>query len=135
MTIKRVISDKVREPAPKTWSNCLVSGNQFFVSGMTAHDLDGGVAGGKDMYSQSRTAFEKIRALVEAAGARMDDIVKLTIFVTDISKRKEVWRAREEFFSDVFPACSLIGINALATPELQVEIEAMGFINASQAGG
>jgi len=132
MTIKRVISSKVKEPAPKTWSNCLVSGNQFFVSGMTAHDLDGKVSGGKDMYSQSRTSFGKIQAMVEEAGATMNDIVKLTIFVTDIGERKEVWRAREEFFSGDFPACSLIGISALATPELKVEIEATGFIGASR---
>ncbi|MEQ1954922.1 RidA family protein [Mesorhizobium sp. CN2-181] len=134
MTIKRIISDKVKEAPPKTWSNCLVVGDQFFVSGMTAHDLDGNVAGGKDMYSQSRQTFLKIQALVEAAGARMNDIVKMTIFVTDISERKEVWRAREEFFTGNFPACSLIGISALATPELKVEIEATGFINASDAG-
>lgn len=134
MAIKRVISSKVKEAPPKTWSNCLVTGDQFFVSGMTAHDLEGNVAGGKDMYSQSRQVFEKIQALVEAAGATMNDIVKMTIFVTNISERKEVWRAREEFFTGNFPACSLIGISALATPELKVEIEATGFINASKTG-
>ncbi|MGE0503409.1 MAG: RidA family protein [Rhizobiaceae bacterium] len=133
MAITRITSNKVKEPPAKTWSNCLVVGNQFFVSGMTAHDLEGNVAGEKDMYSQSRQAFEKIQALVEEAGACMDDIVKLTIFVTDIGERKEVWRARAEFFSENFPACSLIGINALATPELKVEIEATGFINATRS--
>lgn len=132
MAIKNITTDKVKAAPPKTWSNCLVYGNQFFVSGMTAHDLQGNVDGGKDMYSQSKQTFTKIQALVEAAGASMADIVKLTIFVTDISERKEVWRAREEFFSGNFPACSLIGINALATPELKVEIEATGFIGASK---
>jgi 2-iminobutanoate/2-iminopropanoate deaminase len=129
--IKRVVSERVKEPAPKTWSNCLVVGNQVFVSGMTAHDLEGNVTGGKDMYSQARQAFDKIRALMESAGGSMSDIVKLTIFVTDISERKEVWRAREEYFSGNFPACSLIGISALATPELKVEIEAVGILRAS----
>lgn len=133
MTITRITSDKAKEPAAGTWSNCLVYGNQFFVSGMTAHDLEGNVSGGKDMYSQTRSTFAKIQGLVEAAGADMNDITKLTIFVTDISERKEVWRARQEFFSGNFPACSLIGINELATPELKVEIEATGFIGASKA--
>jgi enamine deaminase RidA (YjgF/YER057c/UK114 family) len=131
MEIKRIVSDKVKEPAPKTWSNCLVVGNQVFVSGMTAHDLSGNVVGGKDMYSQARQTFDRIRALMEAAGGSMSNIVKLTIFVTDISERKEVWRAREEYFSGNFPACSLIGITALATPELKVEIEAVGILGAS----
>lgn len=128
MEIQRVSSDKVKEPAPKTWSNCLVVGNQVFVSGMTAHDLEGNVVGGKDMYSQARQTFDKIKALMEAAGGSMSNIVKLTIFVTDISERKDVWRAREEYFSGNFPACSLIGITALATPELKVEIEAVGIL-------
>jgi enamine deaminase RidA (YjgF/YER057c/UK114 family) len=131
MEIKRIVSEQVKEPAPKTWSNCLVVGNHVFVSGMTAHDLEGNVVGGKDMYSQARQAFDKIRALMEAAGASMSNIVKLTIFVTDISERKEVWRAREEYFSGNFPACSLIGISALATPELKVEIEAVGILGTS----
>lgn len=133
MAIKNIVSDKVKAAPPRTWSNCLVVGDQFFVSGMTAHDGNGNIPGGKDMYSQSRQTFQKIQDLVEAAGAKMSDIVKLNIFVTDITERKEVWRAREEFFTGDFPACSLIGISALATPELKVEIEATGFINASAA--
>lgn len=59
----------------------------------------------------------------------MKDIVKLTIFVTDIHERQEVWRARAEFFSGDFPCSSLIGISGLATPELKVEIEAIGVLN------
>lgn len=129
MKITRVSSEQVKEPAPRTWSNCLVVGNQVFISGMTAHDLEGNVAGGKDMYSQACQTFSKIRALIEAAGGTTRNIVKMTIFVTDISERKEVWRAREEFFSGDFPACSLIGITALATPELKVEIEAIGVLD------
>lgn len=131
MKIQRVISEHVKEPAPKTWSNCLVVDKQVFISGMTAHDLEGNVAGGKDMYSQSCRTFDKIKALIEAAGGSMNDIVKMTIFVTDISERREVWRARENYFAGNFPACSLIGITALATPELKVEIEAVGFLGAS----
>jgi enamine deaminase RidA (YjgF/YER057c/UK114 family) len=131
MEIQRVTSDKVREPAPKTWSNCLVIGNQVFVSGMTAHDLEGNVAGGKDMYSQACQAFEKMKALMEAAGGSMANVVKLTIFVTDISERKEVWRARENYFTGNFPACSLLGISALATPELKVEIEGIGILGTT----
>jgi enamine deaminase RidA (YjgF/YER057c/UK114 family) len=98
---------------------------------MTAHDLEGNVVGGKDMYSQSRQSLGKIRNLVEAAGGKMDDIVKLNIFVTDISERKEVWRARSEFFSGDFPCSTLVEVKGLATPELKVEIEAVGFIGAS----
>lgn len=131
MPKRRVVSPRVKEPAAKTWSNCMAVGDHVFISGMTAHDLEGNVVGGDDMYSQARQSFDKIQALMEAAGGVMDDIVKMTIFVTDISARKEVWRAREHYFAGDFPSCSLIGISALATPELRVEIEAMAILGAS----
>ncbi|WP_421883169.1 RidA family protein [Pacificispira sp.] len=130
MKMQRILSDKVKEPKPGTWSNCKRVGDQFFVSGMTAHDLAGNVMGEKDMYSQTKRTFEKIQGMVEAAGGKMNDIAKLTIFVTDITEREEVWKARAEFFTGDFPCCSLIGIKELATPELKVEIEAVGFIGA-----
>jgi hypothetical protein len=67
-------------------------------------------------------------AAVEAAGGTMDNVAKLTIFVTDISKNVEVWRARKEFFSGDFPAASLVEVSALATPEILVEIEAVAVL-------
>lgn len=84
------------------------------------------------MYDQARRTFQKIHDLVEAAGAGMDDIAVLTIFVTDINRREEVWRARKEFFTGDFPCCTLVQVSALATPALTVEINAMGFIGAGQ---
>jgi enamine deaminase RidA (YjgF/YER057c/UK114 family) len=130
MKMQTVKTPKVREPKPQTWTNAKVCGNQFFVSGMTAHDLEGNVQGDGAMYDQSRRTFQKIRDLVEAAGAKMDDIVQLNIFVTDIKAREDVWRARKEFFTGDFPCCTLVEVSALATPALSVEINATGFIGA-----
>jgi enamine deaminase RidA (YjgF/YER057c/UK114 family) len=84
------------------------------------------------MYDQAMRTFGKIRHLAEAAGAKMDDIVRLDIYVTDISQRKEVWRAREQFFSGDFPCSTLVEVKALALPALLVEINATGFIGASR---
>jgi enamine deaminase RidA (YjgF/YER057c/UK114 family) len=131
MAMKRVVSPTVREPKPKTWSNCKIVGNQVFISGMTAHDLEGRAVGGDSMYAQSMETFRKIRDLMVAAGGTMDDIVKVNIFVTDIREREEVWRARAEYFSGDFPCSTLVEVSGLATPALKVEIEAVGFIGAS----
>lgn len=131
MKLQTVRSPKVKEPKPQTWSNAKVYGNQFFIAGLTAHDGAGNVEGDGTMYDQSRRTFQKIHDLVEAAGAKMDDIAVLTIFVTDIKRREEVWRARKEFFSGDFPCCTLVEVSALATPALTVEINAMGFVGAS----
>ena len=130
MKMKTLHSPQVSEPAPRTWSNAKLVGNQFFVSGMTAHDGQGRIAGDASMHGQARTTFNKIRGMVEAAGAKMDDIVEMTIYVTDISQRKEVWRAREQFFSGDFPCSTLVEVKALAIPALLVEINATGFIGA-----
>lgn len=131
MKMKTLHSPSVKEPAPRTWSNAKVCGNQFFVSGMTAHDGAGKVEGGKGMYAQSMQTFRKIQGMVEAAGAKMDDIIQLNIFVTDIDQRIEVWRARKEFFTGDYPCSTLVEVSALATPELLVEINCSGFIGAS----
>ena len=125
--IKRAVSPHVPEPAPGTWSNCLVIGNVAYLAGMTARGAD--LA---DEYSQAKAIFTKIQHLVEAAGGSMADIVKVTIFVTDISQREKVWQARREFFTGDFPASTLVQVAALADPSLKIEIEAVAHIGASK---
>lgn len=126
----RIISDRVREPPPGTWSNCLVVGNQVFIAGMTARSDDFDTIIHGDVYEQARVIFTKIKTLMEAAGGTMADVVKVNIFVTDIARREDVWRARREFFAGDFPVSTLVEVSALALPEMEVEVEAVGFIGA-----
>ena len=130
--IHRAISPLVPEPPEGTWSNCLVVSGVAYVAGMTAWGRDRIAVDGDDEYEQAHAIFAKIRALLEAAGGTMADVVKVTIFVTDISKREEVWRARREFFSGDFPASTLVQAAALAHPALKVEIEAVAHIGAGK---
>ncbi|MBA0050656.1 RidA family protein [Streptomyces sp. AJS327] len=132
MKKQRIQSAAVREPADGMWSNCLRVDGQIFVSGMTARGDDGETVLGDTAYEQARTVFQKIRDLVEAADAAMDDVVKMTIFVTDMSDNHLVWKARREFFTGDFPACSLVEVAALAKPELLVEIEAVAVAGCSR---
>jgi 2-iminobutanoate/2-iminopropanoate deaminase len=125
--IRRVTSPHVTEPAAGTWSNCLVAGGIAYIAGMVARGSDGRVVAG-DEYEQAKLIFTKIKNLVEAAGGTMADVVKVTIFVTDIGQRDKVWRARREFFTGDFPASTLVQIAALAEPSLKVEIEAIAHI-------
>ena len=124
-SIVRATSPKVPEPQPGTWSNCLVVGGVAYLAGMTAR-------GEGDEYTQAKAIFTKIRHLVEAAGGGMADIVKVTIFVTDIKQREKVWQARREFFTGNFPASTLVQVAALADPSLKVEINAVAHIGASK---
>ena len=127
--ITRVESPQVPEPQPGTWSNCLVVNGVAYVAGMIASDKDGNVIG-ENEYEQAKVIFAKIRHLVEAAGGAMADVVKVTIFVTDIKQREQVWRARREVFTGNFPASTLVQVAALATPPVKVEIEAVAYLGA-----
>src|SRR5208282_6299001 len=130
-SIVRATSPEVADPPAGTWSNCLVVDGVAYVAGMTARgSSQSGTVG--DEYAQAKEIFGKIRHLVEAAGGSMADVVKVTIFVTDIKQREEVWRARREFFTGNFPASTLVQVAALATPALKVEIEAIAHIGASR---
>lgn len=129
MKKKRVSSPQVPDPPPQTWSNCLVVGNQVVIAGMVARSGTE-VVGGDSMYGQSRAILTKIKHLLEAAGGRMDDIVKVVVFVTDIKRREEFWQARREFFSGDFPVSTLVEVRALAAPDLLVEVEAVAVLGA-----
>jgi enamine deaminase RidA (YjgF/YER057c/UK114 family) len=131
MKMQRVTSPQLQEPAPGTWSNCRVYGNQVFIAGMTAGDGRGGVLGDGSMYDQAKQTFTKIKHLIEAAGGTMNDIIRVDIYVTDITRREEVWKARREFFTGDFPTSTLVEVRALAIPQLHVEVNAIGFLVAS----
>jgi enamine deaminase RidA (YjgF/YER057c/UK114 family) len=131
MKMQRVTSPQVPEPAPGTWSNCRVYGNQVFIAGMTAGDGKGGLRGDGSVYSQAKETFAKIKSLMEAAGGTMNDVIRVDIYVTDIKQREEVWKARREFFTGDFPASTLVEVRALATPQLSVEVNAIGFLGGS----
>lgn len=126
MTIRRVNSPHVPEPPPERWSNCLVCDGIAYVSGMTVRGEPSIAA--MDEYEQAKVIFTKIKNMVEAAGGAMADVVKVTIYVTNIKNNTKVWAARREFFSGDFPASTLVEVRALAAPEILVEIEAIAHI-------
>ena len=125
----RITTPDVPEPAPGLWSNCLRVGDAIYISGMVSTGPDG-VIGVDDEYLQAKTIFTKIRALLAAAGASMDDVVKLTVFVTRIANSAGVRRARGEFFTGDFPASSMVEVSRLGRPEILVEIEAVAYAGA-----
>ena len=132
--IRHVTASGAPEPPEKRWSNCLVVDDVAYISGQTGRAADGGGTdvNGPNDYLQSLATFTKIKALVEAAGGTMADIVKLTVFVTDIRRREQVWQARSESFEGNFPTPSLLEVSKLADPAVTVEIEAIAHIGGSR---
>ncbi|MEU1521217.1 RidA family protein [Nocardia rhamnosiphila] len=126
----RVAAETVAEaPRPGMFSNARMHGDQFFLSGMHAGG-PGGIVGGADPYLQAKEAFRRVRALTEACGAVVDDILVLRVYLTDIADRAVVGRARAEMFSGDFPCSTLVEVSALVEPGLKVEIEAQGVIGS-----
>ena len=100
----------------------------LFLSGQVAYDKAGGVACRGDFKGQARGAFEAIKALLEAQGGTMANIVKLTTYVTDMRYRVDLAPLREEFLGKKGPASTLVEISALAHPDWMIEIEAIAVI-------
>jgi enamine deaminase RidA (YjgF/YER057c/UK114 family) len=100
---------------------------------MTA-STPGGIDGGDSMYEQTRAVFHKIEALVHAAGGAMNDVVKMTGFITDIGQREAYLRARQPFFTGDPPASTLVEVPALAARGLLIEVEVLAIIGCSGAG-
>ena len=124
----RIYSPAVAEAPPGRWSNAIRAGEFLFISGQVSRSNDGATIEGKAEYEQAKIIFTKIKHLVEAAGGTAVDVVKMTIYMVDIKQNKEVWRARQEFFSGDFPASTLVEVSALGSPEVLVEIEAIAHI-------
>ncbi len=132
MAIRRITSARLAEPANGAFSNCLVVGDQIFVAGMTASGgPQGGPIGGSDPYQQSCAAIEKCQWMLEAAGASLKDVVKMTIYLTDIGHRAAFGRAREAYFQEPRPCSTLIEVKGLAQPGMLVEVDVTAIRGAS----
>lgn len=132
--IRRVTTPAAPEPPPGLFSNCFVVGDAIYVSGQHAGTKEG-VIGGDSVLEQAREALRRVLALIEAAGGSAEEVVKLTIYLTDMERRAEVSAARREAFKEPFPCSTMVGITALASPGLLVEIEAIAMLGAGARGG
>ncbi|AZG47333.1 RidA family protein [Gordonia insulae] len=131
----RVVEPTVAEPPRRDmFSNARIVGGQFFLSGMHAGGPSGPGAAA-DTHAQAVEAFRRMRALTEACGATVDDIVVLRIYLTDIDDRSAVGRARSAVFSGDFPCSTLVEVSALVEPGLTVEVEAQGFLPTADHPG
>ena len=105
------------------------SGTPVFISGQVALDADGKLVGEGDAAAQTEQVFRNLKTVVEGAGGTMDDIVKITVYVTDPSYRPAVGAARLKHFREgQYPASTYLVVSGLAIPQLLVEIEAIAVV-------
>ncbi|MYE40716.1 MAG: RidA family protein, partial [Chloroflexi bacterium] len=98
-------------------------GNMLYVSGNVGTDANGNLAEGCE--AQSRQVMANIRAIVEAAGGRMEDVCKITCFLTNMDDYAAYSKVRLETWPSNPPASSTVGVTCLVRPEMLVEVEAI----------
>ena len=112
------------------YSRAVRVGDHVYVSGTTATDAEGGIVGIGDPYAQTTQIVANLRSALERAGARLEDVVRTRIFVTDIGQWEAVGRAHGETFATIRPVCTMVEVAKLIAPEILVEIEADAIIGA-----
>lgn len=130
MRAQTINAKEVPPAKPGSYSNCKRVGDHVYISGMVAWDKDMKPLGGNDCYAQAKIVFSYIKALMEAAGGKMDDVMKITMFTTDMRHQPQIWKARKEFFTGDFPCSTLVCVSSLFLPELVIEIEAVGVVGS-----
>ena len=105
------------------------TGTPVFISGQVALDGKGSLVGENDVAAQVEQVFANLRSVVSACGGTLDDVVKITIYVTNASYRPAVAAARQRHFKEgQYPASTYLVVAGLAVPQLLVEIEAVAMI-------
>ena len=103
-----------------------VRANGFlFLSGFTASDTP---AENGDIIAQTESTLDQIKSLLEAEGAGLKDVVKVTVYVTELDKLQEIHDVRFRYFGDTLPASTLVQVVSLVRPSLKIEIEAVAVL-------
>jgi 2-iminobutanoate/2-iminopropanoate deaminase len=100
-------------------------GDLLFISGIAPFDASSNLVGGSDVVAQARQVFENFRKILDATGASFSDVLKVTVFLTDVRDRSAINTVRQHYFGKARPASTLIGVNELAIAGMKIEIEAV----------
>ncbi|MEO8740626.1 MAG: RidA family protein [Casimicrobiaceae bacterium] len=115
------------------YSRAVRVGAHVWVSGTTATDSSGGIVGKGDAQAQTRQVIANIERALAQAGARLADVVRTRIYVTDIAQWEAIGRVHGEAFRDIRPAASMVEVRQLIDPDLLVEIEVDAVIGSGDA--
>jgi 2-iminobutanoate/2-iminopropanoate deaminase len=117
------------QPEPIShYTDAVRAGDLLFVSGCVPVDADGRLVGGDDVVEQARQTFVNIGAVLAAARSSFTDVVKVTVFLTDVDDRTKIDPVRQEVFGATRPASTLVEVSRLAIPGARIEVEAIALV-------
>ena len=103
-------------------------GRLLYVSGQVAWDTSGNVVGKCDVVAQARQAFQNLRGVLQAAGGDLDNLMKITTYITRIEDVQAVAKARSEVFQGELPASTMIVVTSLFHPDFLIEVEGVAAV-------
>lgn len=119
-----IASNKVAKPFG-IFSQAIKAANLIFVSGQVAKNTSGEVVGKGDIEAQTKQCIENLKHILEAGGATLEGVVKMTVYVTNMEHLRVIHEVRAEYFKEPYPASTLIEVSRFTHPEYLIEIEAI----------
>ena len=129
MTIKKQI--KINPDPYKLYNLAqgYVVNNMLYISGQTAYDLSGKLIGINNFDIQAEQTFKNLKRILEAGGSSMKNIVKVTIFLKDMSNFSKIVALRQKYFTAPYPADTIVQVSSLYSLDALIEIEAIAILD------
>lgn len=128
MTREIIHPSSVHSTAGVGYSHVARAGDTVYIAGQIALDPSGNLVGKGDIEAQTHQVYANLQAILEELGGSLEDIVKLTTYLTDRGHLDAFRRVRNRFFTDAFPPNTLLFVSGLAHPDYLVEIEAVAYL-------
>ena len=106
-------------------------GDLLFISGQAAIDVQGRIVGVGDFEAQAKQAFENLDRVLRAGGSSLKNVIKVTIFLTDMGYFDRIVDLRGQWFTAPYPADTIVAVRSLYSPYAMIEIEAIAVVDSA----
>ena len=128
MPFSTIVTPEAKPVANYKMGTRMEAGRLLYISGQVAWDTSGNIVGKGDVRAQARQTFENLRQVLQAAGGDLNDLMKITTYITNIENFPAVAAARSEVFHGELPASTLIVVSSLFHPDFLIEVEGVAAV-------